>query len=196
MGKTTLRWASRIAVFLALLLVGAAAVVGLSHFSPTNIVEPPERPTEQAPPLPPPAIGSQWRYTTPRLASASAAGEEACTKSLKDVAIGGGGSSDATLCLRRGGGYPYAASILLGDTQGRLVCADCAVRVKFDDGGAVSFDGTAASTDGTDYTLFIRDGPGLAGEFRHASTAIFTLPIRGAGEQAVTFNVAGLRWSG
>jgi len=35
----------------------------------------------------------------------------------------------------------------------------------------------------------------LAGELKHASTATFTVILHGAGEQDVTFNVAGLRWS-
>jgi len=196
LGKNALRWAPRVAVFLVLLAVGAAAVVGLSHFSPRDIATPAQQPVEQAPTLPPPAVGSQWRYTTPQLTASSSPGAEACTRSVADIAIGGGGQSGADFCLRRGGGYPYAASILLTDPHGRLVCAGCAVKVRFDDGGAQSFEATAASTDGTDYTLFIRDGAGLAGALKHASTATFTLPIRGAGEQAVRFDVAGLKWSG
>jgi hypothetical protein len=190
-----MQWALRIAVFSALLAVGAAGVVGLSHFSPTSIVQPPERTVEEAPYVPPPAVGAQWRYTTPRLAAASDPGVEACTKSEADVAIGRGRQSAATLCLRRGGGYPYAASILLADPHSRLACPGCAVKVRFDDGGSQSFDGTAASTDGTDYTLFVRDGARLAAELKRASSATFTLPIQGAGEQAVTFDVAGLKWS-
>ena len=67
---------------------------------------------------------------------------------------------------------------------------------KFDGGGAQSFNATAASTDGTHYSLFIPEGARLAGELKLGSTATFTVPIKGAGEQVVTFNIAGLRWSG
>ena len=66
----------------------------------------------------------------------------------------------------------------------------------FDDSRAQSFDATAASTDGTDYSLSISDGPRLAAEVKRASTATFNVTIRGAGAQTVTFNVAGLRWRG
>jgi hypothetical protein len=191
-----MRWASRIAIFAGLLVVGAVGVAAASRYTEQDAVPPPAPPVEAPPPLPPPAVGSQWRYTTPQTAAASAAGVEACTRSTADIAIGGGRRSGAEFCLRRGGGYPYAASILLGDTQGRFACAGCAVRVRFDGSGALSFDATAASTDGTDYTLFIRDGAGLAAALKHAASATFAAPIQGADVQRVTFNVAGLRWGG
>jgi hypothetical protein len=195
LGKTATRWASRIAIFVVLLIVGAVGINAASHYTEHDAAPPPAPPPEQAPQLPPPALGAQWRYTTPQTAAASTAGVEACTKSQADIGIGGGGRSGAEFCLRRGGGYPYAASILLGDTHGRFVCAGCAVKVRFDDGGAQSFDATAASTDGTDYTLFIPDGARLAGVLKRASTATFSVSIHGAGEQQVMFDVAGLKWS-
>jgi len=182
-------------VFLLVLVAGAAVIWFLAHASRTDVTAPPPAVTEAPLDLPPPPAGSQWRYTAPREAYASVAGEEACTKALAEIGIGGGGKSGATLCLRRGGGYPYAGSIMLGDTHGQFVCPACAVKARFDDRGALSFDGTAASTDGTSYALFIRDGAGLAAELKRASTATFQVTLRGAGEQRVTFNVAGLRWN-
>jgi hypothetical protein len=182
-------------VFLLLLVAGAVAIGVVSRLPHHDVVLPPPR-SEPAAPLPPPAIGSQWRYTAPQAATASEAGVEACARSLADIAIGGGGRSAARLCLRRGGGYPYAGSIVLGDTRGQFACRDCAVTARFDGGGAQSFSATAASADGTDYALFIRDGPRLAGALKRGWSVTFTVPVHGAGEQAVTFNVAGLRWSG
>jgi hypothetical protein len=190
-----MRWAPGVTVFLLLLAVGAVAIGVVSHL-PQSEVAPPPQPTAPSPPLPPPAVGSQWRYTTPRAAYASGPGVEACAKSEGDIEIGVAVGSAATLCLRRGGGYPYAGSIVLADTRGQFACLDCAVTARLDGGGAQSFNATAASTDGTHYALFIRDGAHLAGELKRASTATFTVPIHGAGEQHVTFNVAGLRWSG
>lgn len=189
-----MRWASGVAVFLVLLAVGAA-VIGLaaSHLSQGAAALPPPPAPVQAMQLPPPPVGSQWRYTAPRTAYASDAGEEACAKSQADVATGDGGRSGATLCLRRGGGYPYAGSIVLGDTRGQFVCAACAVRARFDD-EAQSLDGAAISTDGADYALFFRDGARLAGELKRSSMATFVVTIRGAGEQRLTFDVAGLKW--
>jgi hypothetical protein len=190
-----MRWASGVVVFLLLLVVGALAVGVVSHL-PQSEAGPPPRPAAPAPPLPPPAIGSQWRYTTPRAAYASDVGVEACAKSEADIEIAGAAESAARLCLRRGGGYPYAGSIVLGDTRGQFACLDCTVTANPDGGGAQSFDATAASTDGTHYALFIRDGARLAGELKRASSVVFTVPIRGVGGQRVTFNVGGLRWSG
>jgi len=189
-----MRWLRGAAIFMAVLVVGAVAIFALARLPETGGVVP-APPTTPAPPLPPPAVGSQWRYTSPRAWSASQAGVEACTRSKADIEIGGGAKSGAELCLRRGGGYPYAASIVLGDTQGRIVCTDCSVRARFDNAGAQTFEGTAASTDGTDYTLFIRDGARLAGELKRASTATFDVTIRGAGEQHVTFDIGGLKWT-
>jgi hypothetical protein len=189
-----MRWALGAAVFLSLLVAGAV-VIGVVSRMPRHDVMLPPPPQATAAPLPPPAVGSQWRYTAPRAGYASDAGVEACTKSLSDIAIGGGKSA-VRLCLRRGGGYPYAGSIVLNDTDGQFACAQCAVKARFNGGAAQSFDATAASTDGTDYSLFIRDGAGLAGELKRASTATFTVIVRGVGEQKVTFDVAGLRWSG
>jgi hypothetical protein len=189
-----MRWASGVAVFLLVLVALGAAVIGLaSHVSQSETGVPPPPAPVQAMQLPPPPVGSQWRYTAPRTAYASDVGEEACTKSEADVATGDGGRSGATLCLRRGGGYPYAGSIVLGDTRGQFVCAECAVRARFDD-SAQSLDGTAISTDGADYALFFRDGPRLAGELKRGSVATFEVTIRGAGEQRLTFNIAGLKW--
>jgi hypothetical protein len=128
--------------------------------------------------------------------ASAGAGAEACTRSKAAIAIPGGRRSLATLCLRRGGGYPYAGSILLSDTTGRFRCPACTVKARFDGGGAQGFDATAVSTDGTDYTLFIRDGAGLAHALKHASAATFALPIEGGGDEAATFNVAGLKWRG
>jgi hypothetical protein len=190
-----MRWATGVGVFVLVLVIGAAAIYALGHLSGSETVAPPAPAPTEAPRLPPPPVGSQWRYTAPRAWSAAEAGVEACTKSTTDIDIGGGARSGAEFCLRRGGGYPYAASIVLGDTSGRLLCAACAVKARFDDRPAQSFDGTAASTDGTDYTLFMRDGPRLAGELKRAGVATFDVPIRGAGDQRVTFNVAGLRWN-
>jgi len=189
-----MRWALGAAIFVLLLALGAVAIGVVSRL-PQSPVAPPPPETAPAPPLPPPAIGSQWRYTAPRTATSPDVGVEACAKSTADIQIGAGGRSGATLCLRRGGGYPYAGSIMLGDMHGQFVCQDCRVIARFDGGAAESFDGTAASTDGTSYALFIRDGVRLAGELKHASTATFTVILHGAGEQDVTFNVAGLRWS-
>ena len=189
-----MRWASGIAVFLVLLAVGAIAVGVIARLPPGDAGLPPPPAPVQAMHLPPPPVGSQWRYTAPRAAYASEAGEEACTKSQADVATADGGRSGATLCLRRGGGYPYAGSIVLGDTRGQFVCAACAVKARFDDRGAQSLDGTAISTDGADYALFFRDGARLAGELKRGSVATFEVTIRGAGEQRLTFNIAGLKW--
>ena len=190
-----MRWASGVMVFL-LVLVALAAVIGFlaTHVSKNDAATPPQQVTEAPLDLPPPPAGSLWRYTPPREAYASVAGEEACTKSQADITLGGGDKSNATLCLRRGGGYPYAGSIMLGDMHGQFVCPACAVRARFDD-RALSFDGTAASSDGTSYALFIRDGAGLASELKRASTVSFEVTLRGAGTQRVTFNVAGLRWN-
>ena len=189
-----MRWAG-VLVFM-LVLVAGAAVIGFlaTHVSKNDVAAPPPQVAVAPLDLPPPPAGSQWRYTAPREAYASVAGEEACTKALADITIGGGDKSGATLCLRRGGGYPYAGSIMLGDVHGQFVCPACAVKARFDGGGALSFDGTSASTDGTSYALFIRDGAGLAAELKRASTATFDVTLRGAGAQRVTFNVAGLRW--
>src|SRR5580700_8999326 len=102
-----MRWGSGVTVFL-LLLVAAAVAIGLVSHLPHRDVALPPPPLETAVPLPPPPIGSQWRYTTPQAATASDLGEEACTRSAADVEIGAGARSTARLCLRRGGGYPYA----------------------------------------------------------------------------------------
>jgi hypothetical protein len=190
-----MRWALGAAVFLLLLVVGAV-LIGVAAQMPQHDVVLPPPPQETATPLPPPAVGSQWRYTAPRAGYASDAGVEACTKSQADIAIGGGDQSAVRLCLRRGGGYPYAGSIVLNDPDGRFACADCELRARFDGGAAQSFDATAASTDGTAYALFIRDGARLAGELKRASTVTFTVTLRGADSQEVTFDVAGLKWSG
>jgi hypothetical protein len=187
-----MRWVLGVTVFMLLLAVGTAAVVLANRVSPDAAAAPPQA-AAQATPLPAPAVGSQWRYTTPRAAYASDPGEEACTKSLADVDTGAAGRSGATLCLRRGGGYPYAGSIVLGDTRGQFVCAECAVRARFD-GGAQSLEGTAISSDGADYALFFRDGARLAGELKRGSVATFDVTIRGAGEQRLSFNIAGLKW--
>ena len=188
-----MRWASGVLVFLLLLAAGAVAIGVVSRLPHHDVVLPPP-PQIAAAPLPPPAVGSQWRYTTPRAAYASVAGDEACARSAADIEIGGGVQSAARLCVRRGGGYPYAGSIVLSDMNGQFACADCAVTARFDGGGSQRFDATAASTDGTHYALFIRDGARLAGELKRASTATFTVPVHGG--QTLTFNVAGLRWSG
>ena len=190
-----MRWTTGVLVFLLLLAAGAATIGLVSRLPHRDVVLPPPPPVA-ATPLPPPALGSQWRYTTPQAATATDAGEEACTKSQADVEIAGGRRSTARLCLRRGGGYPYAGSMVLGDTQGQFACRECAVTAKFDGGGAQSFEATAASTDGTHYALFIRDGARLAGELKRGSVVTFTVPIEGAGEQRVSFDIAGLRWRG
>jgi hypothetical protein len=187
-----MRWAPSV-LFVLLVVVAAAVATISSHASRSDVKAPPA--SAPAPHLPPPAIGSQWRYTTPAAAAAADAGAEACTRSETDIDVGGGRRSQATLCLRRGGGYPYAGSILLSDTKGRFRCPACAVKARFDHGAAMSFDGTAVSTDGTDYTLFIHDGAGLARELKRAATATFALPIDGASDEQATFNVAGLKWS-
>ncbi len=189
-----MRWATGVTVFLLLIAAGAVVVVAVSRLPHHDVVLPPP-PPPAALPLPPPAVGAQWRYTAPQAYGASA-GVEACTRSAADVDIGGGGRSTVRLCLRRGGGYPYAGSIVLGDTHGQFECRDCALTAKFDDSRAQSFDATTASVDGTDYSLSIRDGPRLAAELKRASSATFTVTIQGAGQQSVTFDVGGLKWSG
>jgi hypothetical protein len=189
-----MRWASRVAVLLLLLVIGAAAIGALAHLSQTEPVAlPPPAPVE-AMRLPPPAVGSEWRYTAPQAYGAAQAGDEACTRSQADLDIGGRAKSLATLCLRRGGGYPYAGSIVLLDRRGQFACAGCAIRARFDGGKAESFGGTAASADSADYALFILDGARLAGELKRSSTVTFDVTVRGAGAQQVTFNVGGLRW--
>ena len=188
-----MRWASGIAIFVLLLVAGAAVIAVVSRLPHSEVALPPA-PAAEAPALPPPAVGSQWRYTAPRSASSAQAGVEACTRSQRDIAIGGGAKSGAMLCLRRGGGYPYAGSIVLADTRGRFVCADCPVRATFDRGGTQTLDGTAASSDGTAYALFFRNGPRLAAALKRASTVTFAVTIHGAGDEDVTFNVAGLKW--
>ena len=187
-----MRWATGVTVFLLLLAAGAGAIFLVSRMPQKPIVLP-APPPAPAPELPPPAVGSQWRYTAPRAYTASEAGVEACTRSLADISVGGV-QSNVRLCVRRGGGYPYAGSIVLGDPQGHLACADCQVRARFDGRAAQAFSATAASTDGTDYSLFIRDGAQLATELKRSSTATFDVPVRGAGEEEVRFNVAGLKW--
>jgi hypothetical protein len=189
-----MRWTTGVLVF-GLLIAAGAVVVGVVSRLPHHDVVLPPPPPPAALALPPPAVGSEWRYTTPQ-AYGSAAGVEACTRSPTDVEIAGGAKSTVRLCVRRGGGYPYAGSIVLGDTHGQFACADCTLTARFDDGGAQSFDATAPSTDGTAYALFIRDGPRLAGELKRASSATFTVTIQGAGAQKATFDVAGLRWGG
>jgi hypothetical protein len=188
-----MRWATGVTVFLLLLAAGAGVIFVVSRMPQKPIVLP-APPPEAAPVLPPPAVGAQWRYTAPRAYTAAEAGVEACTKSLADIAIGGGVQSNVRLCLRRGGGYPFAGSIVLGDPQGHLACADCQVRASFDGRAAQTFSATAASTDGTDYSLFIRDGAQLAAELKRSSTATFDVPVRGSGAEEVRFNVAGLKW--
>ena len=188
-----MRWASRVAVLLLLLVVGAVAIGALANLSQTEPVDLAPPPV-QAVRLPPPAIGSEWRYTTPQAYGAPQAGEEACTRSQADLDIGGGAKSLATLCLRRGGGYPYAGSIVLLDRGGQFTCSGCAVRARFDSGEPRSFGGTATSADSADYALFILDGARLAAELKRASTVTFDVTVRGAGAQQVTFNVGGLRW--
>jgi hypothetical protein len=145
--------------------------------------------------LPGPADGSQWRYTSPRAGSASVAGVEACTRALAGVDIGGRDRSTAELCLRRGGGYPYVASIVLSDPRGHFLCPGCAVRASFDDRDPQSLAATAASVDGSDRALFLRDGPRVAGELKRAAKATFDVTVRGVGRQRVAFDVAGLRWN-
>jgi len=190
-----MRWASGVTVFLLLIAAGAVVVGVVSRLPHHDVVLPPP-PPPAALALPPAAVGSEWRYTNPSAAYGSDQGVEACTRSAVDVDIGGGAKSTIRLCVRRGGGFPYAGSIVLGDPHGQFACADCALTARFDGGGAQSFDATAPSTDGTTYALFIRDGARLAGALKRASTATFTVPIHGAGEQSVTFDVAGLRWRG
>lgn len=189
-----MRWASRVAVFVLLLAVGAVAINALAHLSQTEPVALPPPAPVAVQRLPPPTIGSEWRYTAPQAYGAAEAGAEACTRSQADLDIGGGGKSLATLCLRRGGGYPYAGSIVLGDPHGQFACAGCAIQARFDGGGAQSFGGTATSAGSGDYALFILDGARLAGELKRSSTATFDVTVRGAGAQQVTFNVGGLRW--
>jgi hypothetical protein len=189
-----MRWASRIAVLLLLLVIGAAAIGALAHLSQTEPVAAPPPAPVQAVRLPPPAVGSEWRYTTPQAYGAPQAGEEACTRSQADLDIGGGAKSLATLCLRRGGGYPYAGSIVLGDRHAQFACAGCTIRARFDGGGAENFSGTATSADSADFALFILDGARLAGELKRSSTVTFDVIVRDAGAQQVTFNVGGLRW--
>jgi hypothetical protein len=192
-----MRWVLPIVVFGVLLAIGALMVVGLSHFSPTEISRPAALPPPaQAPKLPPPAVGSQWRYTQPRLSPASEPGVQACTKASADVTIDGGAPSAVLLCLRRGGGYPPSASIALADPKGRLGCTDCTLQVRFDGGGAQGVAGAATSPDGANFTFFARDGAGFAAQVERASSLTVVLPVHGAGDQSATFDVAGLRWRG
>jgi hypothetical protein len=191
-----MRWVVRIVVFGVLLAVGALLVVGLSHFSPTEISRPADLPPpEQAPKLPPPAVGSEWRYTQPRLSPTYAPGVQACTKAPADVNLAGGEPSAVILCLRRGGGYPASASIAFADPKGRFGCTDCTLQVRFDGRGAESVAGTTTSSDGTSFTFFARDGAGFAAEVARASTMAVMLPVHGAGDQSATFDVAGLHWN-
>jgi hypothetical protein len=191
-----MRWVVRIVVFGVLLAVGALMVVGLSHFSPTEISRPANLPPpEQAPKLPPPAVGSQWRYTQPRLTPTSAPGDQACTKAPADVRLAGGEPSAVILCLRRGGGYPTGASIAFADPKGRFNCSDCTLQVRFDGGAAEAVAGTTTSPDGTSFTFFTRDGAGFSAEVERASAITVELPVRGASDQSATFDVAGLHWN-
>jgi hypothetical protein len=187
-----MRWVLRIGVFLVLLGAGAAIVVGLSRYSPREIAQPPESlrpPAEQAPNVPPPAVGAQWRYT-----GSPGQAETACTRAKADVAIGPTAKSAVLLCLRRGG--ELSASIALADTSGRFGCGECQLQARYDEGGARALDGSTSSTNGTAYTVFLHDSPGFVAELKRASTLTLTLPIRGQGEQQATFDVAGLRWNG
>ncbi len=146
-----MRWVLRIAIFVVMLGVGAAIVVGLSHFSPTEIAQPPESlrpPPEQAPHVAPPAPGSQWRYT-------ETGGEMACTRAEADVAIGPKTQSVVLLCVRRSG----VASIALADHTGRFDCGECQLRATFD-GAPRGLAGSTASSDGSAYTIFLSDGAG------------------------------------
>jgi hypothetical protein len=80
--------------------------------------------------------------------------------------------------------------------SGRFACAGCAVTARFDAGPAQSFDGTAATADGSSYAITIGEGPRLAAQVKRASSATFTVMVSGVGQQQVTFDVGGLRWSG
>jgi len=190
------KWVAAVAAFVVLLVVGAgvALLLGRSMENAT-VPAPAEPPPEATARLPPPPPGSEWRYTTPQAYAGGETGAEACTRAGADVDIGGGAQSTVRLCLRRGGGFPFTAQLVLGDMHGAFACADCQVRVSFDQRPAQDLAATAASTDGTSYTLFLKDPQRLAGELKRASSATFHVTIRGAGEQAPTFDVAGLKWS-
>jgi hypothetical protein len=183
-----MRWVLRIAVFVVLLGVGAAIVVGLSHFSPTEIAQPPESlrpPPEQAPYVPPPAPGAQWRYT-----GAGGTGEMACTRAEGDVAISPTAQSAVLLCVRRSG----VASIALADRSGRFACGDCQLRATFD-GAPRSLAGTTASSDGSAYTIFLSDSAGFEADLRRVSKLTVTFPVKGTGDQTASFDVEALHWN-
>jgi hypothetical protein len=189
------KWIAGIAAFVVLLAVGAGVALLLGRSMENATIPAPAEPApEAAARLPPPPPGSEWRYTTPQVYAGGATGAEACTRAEADVNIAGGGQSTVRLCLRRGGGFPFTAQLVLGDMHGAFACADCQVRVTFDQRRAQDFAATASSTDGTAYTLFLKDPERLAGELKRASTATFAVQLRGAGAQVVSFDVAGLKW--
>jgi hypothetical protein len=189
------KWVAAVAAFVVLLVVGAGVALLLGRSMENATVQAPaEPPPEAASRLPPPPPGSEWRYTTPQAYAGGATGAEACTRAGADVDIAGGGQSTVRLCLRRGGGYPFTAQLVLGDMHGAFACADCQVGVTFDQRRAEDFAATASSTDGTAYTLFLKDPDRLAAELKRASAATFSVQLRGAGAQAVAFDVAGLKW--
>ncbi|HZZ87536.1 MAG TPA: hypothetical protein VFE13_04295 [Caulobacteraceae bacterium] len=190
-----MRWALGVAVFIVVVAAVGAALFLLGREPARQIAPPPEAPP-MSERLPPPAAGSQWRYTQPKAASVAEAGVEACTRSAKDLDLGGGKASTVRFCLRRGGGYPYAGALVLGDMGGRFACAGCPVRVRFDGGMAQSFEGTTASSDGSAYAITLGDGARLAAEVRRASRVTFTVMVQGVGQQEATFDIAGLRWGG
>jgi hypothetical protein len=188
-----MRWALRVVVFLVLAGVGAAAVYGLSQFSPTQVTQLPANlrpPPEQAPYVPPPPVGAQWRYSIPERGA-----EQACVKTTADVSLGGAAQSAVLLCLRHGGGYPAIVSIALADHSGRFACGECELQARLD-GARQGLSGSTASSDGTAFTIFLKDPAGFTASVKRASTLTVTLPVRGAGDQTASFDVAGLKWTG
>ena len=197
-----MRWTTGVLVFVLLIAAGAVVVGVVSRLPHHDVVLPPPPKVAALAPLPP--AGDRLAggaYTTPETAYGSVAGEVERMHALGQRRRHRRRRSQARpcrLCVRRGGGYPYAGSIVLGDTHGQFACADCALTARFDGRAAPSFDATAASTDGTDYSLSIRDGPRLAAELKRGANAVdlYGSSSGGAGAQKVTFDVAGLRWGG
>jgi hypothetical protein len=101
--------------------------------------------------------------------------------------------TDGQLCLRSGPRGVDAYVSLNG--EGQILCniPGCTVHVRFDTGDRQSFRAVEAADNSTNI-IFIRQEGKLISDLRHSKTTIVGLNLYQAGEQALTFNTAGLKW--
>ena len=101
----------------------------------------------------------------------------------------------ASLVLRRGPGYGYDSLIrLMGDGQFTCSFDACSIAARFDGGPVIRFPATDQSQDGSTGAIFIDATPRLVSLLKRSKTAVFDLQFFEAGDQEVSFNVAGLYW--